>query len=225
MGVQIFNAIRRHFIVFPIIVLCFMAIGVYINMIIKPEYQAKATLIVNFDKASENVSNKYNELLANQMLTKTYEEAIQSLLIANIVKHKISSPLTASELLNKVQVKTDPGALILSIYVYDNDANQAVAIANAFAESFISNSSLILSQANFNILDLAVYDNSLVPVKPKKVFNLAVCLFIGLFSASSMSLLLESRAVRKAKKKQQSKNFRIAIQKNKEVSIQQEGLS
>jgi capsular polysaccharide biosynthesis protein len=201
MGAQLLNTIRRHFIVFPIIVLCFLAAGYFINTVLKPEYQAKATLIANFDKSSENISNKYNELLANQMLTKTYEEVIQSLLIANIVKLKLSSPLTPSELLKKVQVKTDPGALILSIYVNENDANQAVAIANAFAESFISNSTSILNQANVSILDLAVYDNSSTPVKPKKLFNLAVCLFAGLFSASSLSLLLDKARLKKVKKK------------------------
>jgi capsular polysaccharide biosynthesis protein len=207
MGVQILNAIRRHFIVFPMIVLCFLAIGFFINMVLKPEYQAKASLIVNFDKSSQDISSKYNELLANQMLTKTYEEAIQSLLIANIVKLKLSSPLTPSDLLKKVQVKTDPGALILSIYVNENDPNQAVAIANAFAESFRSNSALILNQVNVNILDLAVYDNSSIPVKPKKTFNLAVCLFAGLFSASSISLLLDKNRLRKVKKKN---NYRIS---------------
>ncbi|MFC5446809.1 YveK family protein [Paenibacillus aestuarii] len=201
MGNQLVKAIRRHFIIFPIIVLCFVAIGVGLNMVLQPEYQAKATIIANLDKSSNDVSNKYNELLANQMLTKTYEEAIQSLFIANIVKLKLSSTLTPVNLLKKVQVKTDPGALILSVYANDNDANQAVAIANAFAESFVNNSTLILNQANVSILDLAVYENSSIPVKPKKLFNLAICLFIGLICGSSVSLYLDKKNLRKVKKK------------------------
>ncbi|MDR6553885.1 GNVR domain-containing protein [Paenibacillus qinlingensis] len=222
MGEQIFAAIRRHFVVFPMILICFVAAGFGINMLLQPEYQAKSTLIANFGKASDNVSNKYNELLANQMLTTTYQEAIQSLFIANIVKLKLSSSLTPSELLRKIQVKTDPGALILSIYANANDANQAVAIANAFAESFVSNSTLILNQANVNVLDLAVYENSSSPVKPKKMFNLAVCTFVGFFAATSFSLLLDKKRLKKVKKKERIPNFRLEAQVKREAPTQLE---
>ncbi|MGG1514128.1 GNVR domain-containing protein [Paenibacillus oryzisoli] len=222
MGEQILIAIRRHFIVFPIILICFVAAGFSLNTVLQPEYQAKSTLIANFDR-SDNLSNKYNELLANQMLTTTYQEAIQSLFIANIVKSKLSSNLTPSELLKKVQVKTDPGALILSIYANANDANQAVAIANAFAESFVSNSTLILNQANVNVLDLAVYENSSTPVKPKKMFNLAVSFFIGFFAAASFSLFLEKKRLKKVKKKDRLPNFRLETQVKREISTQLEG--
>jgi capsular polysaccharide biosynthesis protein len=208
MGVLILESIRRHFIVFPITIICFLAIGFLINTYVKPEYQAKSTLIANFDISAATISNKYNEILANQMLTKTYEEAIQSLFIANIVKGKLSSSLSPTGLLKKIQVKTDPGALILTIYANENDPNAAVATANAFAESFVSNSTSILNHANVNVLDLATYESSSVPVSPKKTFNLAVCLFIGLFCGGSISLLLDKKT--KKLKKKSITEFRLS---------------
>ncbi|MBB6733069.1 YveK family protein [Cohnella zeiphila] len=200
MGFQILNSIRKHMITFALTVICFVAIGFGLNTVMSPQYEAKATLVANFAPTDSNSDNKYNEILANQMLTKSYEEMIQSLYIAQIVKTDLSSSLSVTELLSKIQVKTDPGALLLSIYVRDGTPKGAVDIANAFAQSFADHAATIMNNANVTILDLASYENSLDPVSPQKTFNLAICLFIGMFAGSSFSLLLDKRKAVRTKK-------------------------
>jgi len=200
MDSKLLYSIFKHYIVFLTTIVCFLALGVGINYIVEPEYEAKATLVANFGQADDNIDNKYNEILANQMLTKTYSEVIQSLYIAKIVKDKLNSPLSANDLLKKVQVKTDPGALILTVIVRDTDPVAANNIANSFAESFAVNSKEIVHQTNVTILDLASNDAAPTPVSPKKAFNLALCLFTGLFLGSSICLLMDKKRVGRFRK-------------------------
>lgn len=201
MAYQILGSIGKHLIVFCLTVILFVGVGFGLNEWIQPEYQAEASLVANIGKEGESIDNKYNEILANQMLTKTYGEVIQSQSIAKIVKDKLASPLSPIELLDKIQVKTDPGALILNIYARDENPNSAVDLANAFAIAFTDHSTNIMNQANVTILDLASYENSATPVSPKKLFNLAICLFIGITSGSSLALLLDRRGTHRSKKR------------------------
>jgi len=200
MDTPVFASICKHYRVFLTSVILFAAAGFGLNQVIPAAYEAKATLVANFDRTQDNVDNKYNEILANQMLTKTYSEVIRSMTIANIVKNDLHSPLSANELLKKIEVNTDPGALILTIMVKDGAPENAVAIANAFAESFVKHSSSIVSLTNVTILDLADQEASSTPVSPRKTFNIAISVFIGLIVGTSLSMLLETRRMARRKK-------------------------
>ncbi len=188
----LFKALHRHFIVFLVIAIVFIGLGVFLNWWMTPMYEAKTTLISN-SIPDDDRDSRYTSIMANQLLTKTYEEAIQSLFIASDVKSKLNTPHSPGEMLKMVKVQTDPATLIIETYVTSDDPREAVAIANAFAESFVSLSKQIIMNSNVTLLDLAVYDDSSEPVSPKKVFNIAICTFIGLFVGMSVALLLESQ--------------------------------
>lgn len=191
-----FKIIRRHFIAFLVTFLIIVGSVVLINSILTPQYQAKASLVATI---SPNESGTYNELLASQMLTKTYENAIQSRFIANEAKKKLNTSETAFELLERVEVRTDPGTLVIIVSATHNNPEDAVAISNAFAESFIEKSTEIVPNAKLVVLDLANKEDASTPVSPKKWFNLAIGVFIGIFSALSVSLFLEKNRPRRSR--------------------------
>lgn len=200
---QLFTAVRRHYIIGLLTLAVCVGAGFLVNMIVQPQYKATVSLVANLSGDTE--SGTYNELLASQMLTKTYEDAIQSRYIAGEVKRKLGLKESEFQLLGKIQARTDPGTLVVMLYATDQNPQQALKIANAFADAFISKSKEIVQGANVRVLDYANQEETSVPVSPKKKLNLALSLFIGIAASVSVSLLLEQRrAYRKRKRLEHS---------------------
>ncbi|WP_194434138.1 YveK family protein [Paenibacillus segetis] len=172
---------------------------------VKPQYLATASLVATI---ASNESGTYNEFLASQMLTKTYEDAIQSRFIAIEAQKKLETSETVFELLKRVTVRTDPGTLVILLSATHDNPKDAVAIANAFAESFIEKSRKIVQSANVIVLDYANMEDASIPVSPKKLFNLAIGSFIGLFAGLSVALFLEKRrSLHKSSRKDKTDNI------------------
>ncbi|WP_068621042.1 YveK family protein [Paenibacillus tuaregi] len=191
------KSVRRHYIAGLLTIVVCVGGAYLINMLVQPQYKAAASLMANI--ASSNESGTYNEFLASQMLTKTYEDAIQSRVVAGEVKKKLGLKETTVELLNRIKVRTDPGTLVINLYATDRDPKNAVAIVNAFADAFITKSKGIVSSAKVSVLDYGDMEQASVPVSPRKMFNLALGGLIGLFAAMSISLLLEKRRLLRRK--------------------------
>lgn len=181
---------RKHWVAFLVTLLACVGSVFLINELVRPQYQASASLVATISSAE---SGTYNEFLASQMLTKTYEDAIQSRFIANEAKNKLHTRESAYDLLKRIEVRTDPGTLVVVLYAKHDNPEDAVAIANAFAESFISKAKEIVQSANVTVLDYANLEDASIPVSPKKLFNLAISGFIGTFAALGVALLLEKR--------------------------------
>ncbi|MBP2001955.1 capsular polysaccharide biosynthesis protein [Paenibacillus shirakamiensis] len=189
--VFLLKCVVRHYIA-TLITLAICVGGAYtINFFVAPQYQAAASLMANIASGSD--SGLYNEFLASQMLTKTYEDAIQSRSVASEVKTQLGLTETVTQLLQKINVRTDPGTLVVHLYVTDGNAKKAVAEANAFADVFIHKSKQYVQSAKVTVLDYADLEQASVPVSPKKLFNIALSILIGIFAALSLSLLLEKR--------------------------------
>ena len=168
----LFKALRRQFIVVILTIIICIGAGFVINAVLHPQYRAVVSLVANMGTVGATSDNKYNDYLASQLLTKTYEDTIQSRQIAEAAKKMLSTPLSATQLLEKVQVRTDPGTLVIMLYVTDDNPKDAVAIANAFATSFINKSKEIVHNSNVTVLDVANFEGTAEPVSPKKQFNL-----------------------------------------------------
>lgn len=192
------RAILRHFIVFLLAVFGFLGAAYAMNSLAQPIYQGTVSLVANISSSDD--SSTYNKFLASQMLTKTYENTIQSRNIAADAKEKLGSQESVTELLDKVTVRTDPGTLVIFIHAKDENPESAVAIANAFANSFIQKSKNIVETSDVIVLDYADLEASSNPVSPRKMLNLALALFVGTIVGASLCVALEKR---KQKRKQQ----------------------
>lgn len=198
MDIEFLNqAIKRYFIVILFVIAIAVGGAFAINTFVKPTYQATASIVASI--ASSGDAGIYNEFLASQLLTGTYKDALKSYHLANKVKEKLGTKLTATELLDKLEVETNVDTLVIRINVKDDHAKDAVAIANAFGETFVEESKTVIQYAHVTILDLASIEQSSEPVSPKKAFNLAVSVFIGIFAGLSFALILEGRRLRRKK--------------------------
>ncbi|GGA33476.1 YveK family protein [Paenibacillus physcomitrellae] len=198
-GIFLGKALSRHYVAFVVTIVICVGCTFLLNQLIKPSYQAEASLVANIGSTTD--SGTYNEFLASQMLTKTYEKGIQSRYIADKVISKLGLKQSAYELLKTISVRTDPGTLVIMLYAKADDPKQAVAVANAFADSFIADSKQIVQNANVTLLDEADLQQASIPVSPKKIFNLAVSVLIGLFAGLSIAVWLEKRHVSRKKER------------------------
>ncbi|WP_337100769.1 YveK family protein [Paenibacillus sp. YIM B09110] len=199
------EASKRYFIVILLVIALSVGGAFALNAFVKPTYEASVSVVASI--ASSGDAGIYNEFLASQLLTGTYKDALKSYYIANKVKEKLDSNLTATELLNKLVVETNVDTLVIKIKIKDDHVKDAVAIANAYGETFLSESKSIIQYANITLLDLASIEQASDPVSPKKAFNLAISLFIGVFVGLSVALMLEGK--RQERKRKRAENSSV----------------
>lgn len=195
----LWRSVRGHPLAFWLVVTGCIGLAVLVNEVMPPSYRANVSLVANV--ASNPESSTYNEFLASQMLTKTYEDAIQSRSIAMQVRSQVDTKDTVMQLLENIKVRTDPGTLIIMLSYTGRNAEEAVTVANAFAEAFIAKSREIVASANVSILDRASLEQAKIPVSPRKELNIAFAAFAGLFIALSVVLSLERRTARKRQRR------------------------
>ncbi|MGB8954114.1 MAG: Wzz/FepE/Etk N-terminal domain-containing protein [Tumebacillaceae bacterium] len=164
--------------------------AVWSYFLTEPQYEATTKLLVQ-SQTQNNQLFSVDQLVANQKLLTTYGEIIKSNQIADDVIGRLNLHMSAAALLSKVKVKSAADSLITSVTVTDNDPQQAVAIANAFASSFSGNLNSILKVDNVSILDEAKLIAASVPVSPRPVLNIGVALVLGLLIGIGGALLME----------------------------------
>ncbi len=161
------------------------ATGLISFFVLKPQYEATTTLLVQPINLSEEIT--YNNLIANEKLVTTYTEIIKSRMIAQDVILCMNLDISEQELLKKVKVVGIKNTLITAITVTSSDPLQAVSIANSFAQSFRYNLSGIMKVENVSILDEAKLEKNLKPVSPKPLLNMVIMFLLifntGLFLA------------------------------------------
>lgn len=183
------QAIGKRFLVFTIVVLILVGSAFALNQLAIPQYQGKVSIVTSISSVED--SSTYNKFLASQLLTRTYETTIKSRHIASEVKESLQSPYSISQLLDKLTVRTDPGTLVIVIRAKDENAETAVNMANAFADSFIRKSKDIVESSTVSILDYADLEASQTPVSPNERLNLALAGFAGLVLGACLCAMLE----------------------------------
>lgn len=187
---ELWKIIRQRWImILSIVVIAVTTSGLLSFFVLKPEYEATTTILVQTQHTNNQVV--YNDLIANQKLVKTYGEIIKSRQIAEDVNRQLNLNMTPEQLLGKVQVKAANESLVTSITVTDNNPKQAVLIANGFAKSFATNLNSIMKVDNIAILDEAKFKENMAPVRPKPSLNMAIALVLGVMVGVGLAFLLE----------------------------------
>lgn len=97
-----------------------------------PVYEARTTVLVNQSQAVTGPT--YNDVLANQQLTKTYGQIVTTNLVLDPVAR--DAGLTYEELRAKVSAGIRRETQLIDISVRDIDPEQAAALANDIATAF-----------------------------------------------------------------------------------------
>ncbi|WP_232696491.1 YveK family protein [Brevibacillus daliensis] len=188
---EFWSIVRKRFLLITLLVVFIVgATGLLSFFVITPVYEATATLLIQTKE--ENNQIKYDDLITNQKLVKTYGEIIKSRYITEDVIKRLNLPITVNQLLENVKVKSTEESLLTSIIVNDRDPKMAVDIANAYAESFSTNVNTIIKVDNVSILDEAKIPEVPLPIRPQPLIYMAISFVLGCLIAFGLAFFLET---------------------------------
>lgn len=195
---------KRIWLILLCVVLAVSVSGYVSFNVLQPEYEAKASIVVQGQSPSEE--SLYNDVRANQELVKTYGAILKSRKIAEEVLHTLKLNKSPEDLLDQVRVQETEQSLVTTIVVTDYDPKLAASIANEFARSFQKNIGSIMKVDNVTILDEASTTANYEPVRPKPYINMTVAFLLSLLAGLGFSFFLEflDKTVRREEQIEQS---------------------
>jgi capsular polysaccharide biosynthesis protein len=187
---EILFVLKKHlkFIIVLSIVCGIMGLMVS-KFLLKPEYQADATLIVNAEQTQQSTTMTYDQVTTAQDLVNTYAVILTSDTILNQVISNLQLNTTPAKLNNEISVTGVNDTQVIDISVKDHNPQVAAYIANEItkiAPNFIiktvkAGSVEIISPAKIN-------DN---PVSPNIPLNSVISLIAGLIISVCISFLIQ----------------------------------
>lgn len=189
---EIFDVIRKRiWIIVSITVAATLISGILSFFVIEPTYEAKTSIIIGKDMSAQaqNESVQYNDVMMYQKLVKTYSEIAKSRLVAESTIKKLNLDLTTEALIKSVTVTPQADTQIMLLKAQSKKPEDAVAIVNNLAQSFIEESQRLYPTGNIQVMDTAAFPKD--PIKPKKALNVAIAFFLGLMISFGLVFLLE----------------------------------
>ncbi|APM40308.1 YveK family protein [Clostridium kluyveri] len=181
---------KRRMLIIIVTLACTLAAGIFSFFIIKPTYEASATIIVGKPKADEKSNTQYNDVMMYQNLVKTYAKIAASNTVMESACNKLKGAIDIEHLKKSVTATPQDNTQILEIKAQSKDPKQAVNIINVVVQAFVSESARVFpTGGDIQIMDKAQFPDK--PVKPKKVLNMAVAFFVGLMASVGISFMLE----------------------------------
>lgn len=187
---EYWKVIRRFWmLVVAIPVIAALVSGFYSFFVIKPQYQADTTLLVNQKISSQMITT--DTLTLDQMLVKTYSDIVKSRTIEEAVIAHLHLPFTGGQLDKMVAVQAPDQSQVFNITVTAGNQALAAQIANDLASTFQQKASAMMDIKNVQIIDPAVVQSHAIPVKPNKKLNVAIAFILGLMVGVGIAFLLE----------------------------------
>jgi len=188
---QLMGTIKKRFWLIALITIIAATVsGVVSFFVLTPVYEARTQILVNQAKSKEQFYNSY-ELQTNVQLIQTYNDIIKSPAILGEVTKQLNLDMTPKQLSNQIQVTNSQDSQVAHIVVQDTNAKLAVKIANTTASVFKKEVPKIMNIDNVSILAKAELDESLSPIKPQPLMNIAIGIAVGLMLGVALSFLLE----------------------------------
>ena len=188
---EVVNIIKKR--LFLIISLTIVAVGIAIALsfyILTPIYQVNTQILINQNGSGVEVYSR-SQIETDLQLINTYNEIIKSPFILNKVIEQLKLDTTPEQLINQISLLSENESKVLNIEVQDSDPERAANIANATAQIFQTEIPSLMSVDNINILSVAKFNETPIPVKPNKILNIAVGAVIGLMLGIGVAFLLE----------------------------------
>ncbi len=173
-----------------ITILCVSIALVYSFYIAKPMYEAETQLLINQKNVNQEV-NFYQAIETDLQLINTYTVIIQSPVILQQVIKDLNLNITEEELTNKITVHNVSESKVITIKVRDKSHYQAVQIANSIGKVVKVEVPNLMSIDNINILSLAKYQDTPIPISPNIPLNIAIAITFGIFLGVGIAFLRE----------------------------------
>lgn len=179
--------------------------------IIKPVYEAESSLIIGTspEKGTALQDSKSIDIYMYQSLMKTYSNFASSQLVISSTAEKLKNTKTKEEILKNITVTVQEDTQIMTIKYRSTDPKEAKTTLDTLIESFITETQRIYPTDSINVMDKA--DIPKHPVKPNKIFNIAVAFFLGLTSSIFIAFLMELMNNTVKSQKDIEKYLKIAV--------------
>lgn len=164
--------------------------GVLSYYVIKPTYEAKATIVVGKADAGSNDKPKYefNDIMMYQNLVKTYAEIGKSTAVAESASARLEN-VSAKDVLGDITVTPMENTQLIEFKAQNISPQEAYLILSAVCNSFMQEAKRIYPGQNIQVMDEAKIPEQ--PIKPKKLLNIGIAFFIGLMASVGLTFLLE----------------------------------
>lgn len=187
---QILGIIKKHLILIVIILFLFSSVSViYSYFFTTPMYRATTTLIVGRAHQEDGIGPDYSDLLAYQMLVKTYVEIAKSEGVAKKTVENLYLDLPPAAVQGMISATPAGDTEIMYLSITDTSAERAARIANGASRAFLDRAKELISGNNIQIIDEAKVPGG--PFKPNKRLNVLIGTFLGLMAALGLVFLLE----------------------------------
>lgn len=178
---------RKSILIILFTLLCGTALWGYSKFMIKPLYQAKASMYVYSDTIRVEGIVTSAELAASQQLAETCRVIIESDLVLDVVQEKIDSERVVSQLRNNISVSSANGTEILNIYVKDTDPEMAEKVANSILEVLPKELIRIVKAGDVEVIDYAKTPQS--PILPNIRYYTMIGLVFGFLFSCGICIL------------------------------------
>ena len=131
------------------------------KLTVKPTYRCGFTAYVNNQRAqsSDKTVLTNQDLVAAQQLTKTYSHIICSNSVLSASLKSINSDLTYNDFSKMVSTEIQDETELISVYVVNQDPQDAYELANAVANTAPKYMSQIVEGSSMKIVDYPVYSD------------------------------------------------------------------
>ena len=157
--------------------------------VLKPIYQAEATLFVGRESGSQIAGIDLSQFSLEQKLVVDYREIILSRLVAREVIDTLDLDMGISSFQNRIKVTTVRESRLFKIAFESTEPALARDVANLLSEVIIVKAQDIMDVKNIQIIDRAETPQN--PIRPNKTMNLAIAGVLGLMIGCFMVFLLE----------------------------------
>jgi capsular polysaccharide biosynthesis protein len=180
--VDVLGVLRRRFWIVFIVVLSAVALAAILSyVILPPVYESSTTLIVNEKRtATQGTSSiDYGQIQTSQALAVTYAKIITSRAVLQDTIGTLRLSETVEQLIKMITVQVEGETEIIAVNVKDKDVIRAANIANAVANSFITQLPTLINRVeNVSVIDRAVPVTD--QVSPRPLLNMAVAFVAAL---------------------------------------------
>jgi len=182
---------KRFWILAVIVIVACIITGLVSYLVIDPQYEASAKLIVN-KQYNPNDQLDLNTVNLNIRLIDTYKEIIKTAAIMDkVVEDYPDLGYTPEQLIRKIQVSSVNNTQVMTLSIRDPDYKRAVETVNAVAYVFTEQISSIMTVDNVSILNEAKLPDDPEPVYPNPILNIAISFVVALMVGIGLVFLLE----------------------------------
>ena len=188
---EMIDILKKRLLLIIMIVFIFSLAGLIIGFfVIKPVYEATATLMISVEDNQETNDILTNDkLVAAQKLASTYKVIIASKSVINKVISDLNLSTTYEHLLEDISVRQVEDTEIISISVRRRNSGEAELIANSILDTSINEISRLTSKERIKTIDRAIASNK--PVNLNKFIIIILSFILGIITSILTAFYLD----------------------------------